>query len=421
MKKLIALLLALVMVLALVACGAQTDAPAADAPAADAPAADAPAADAPAADAPAADAPAADAPLAPGEYAAFDEYPHPVVKPDGALKIGVMAESLTSESIYRWDWQLQVECAHRGWEYVSLQYKTADNFEATFQSGINQGCDAIVLVNTASAAQWADLYNKAREQGIGIYSLDQGYGGYIAGACSPGYTMMAELVYQVGSDYNWDLECAVIRADNQQGSRDRTFPLLGFFDYEAYPDMNLVVTEDVSAISPVVGGSMMAGLEVGKTWMEKYGTEIECVFSYGDNSAMGMAEAIMATGDTTGENTFVVGIDGGKQSWSYIRNGEPLKYSYAQGFELQAHMIAEIIDQIQVQGLNPGDEGCDVAKSHSMLFVKGGIVTIDNVPEVGTSIHQAFDYYDPTVTDPEAAWWNWTDGPGIYLVEAYEG
>jgi len=59
MKKLIALLLALVMVLSLVACGAK-ETPAADAPAADAPAADAPAADKPA-DAPAADAPAADA------------------------------------------------------------------------------------------------------------------------------------------------------------------------------------------------------------------------------------------------------------------------------------------------------------------------------------------------------------------------
>ena len=47
MKKLIALLLALVMVMGMVACGSK--APAADAPAADAPAADAPAADAPAA------------------------------------------------------------------------------------------------------------------------------------------------------------------------------------------------------------------------------------------------------------------------------------------------------------------------------------------------------------------------------------
>ena len=59
MKKLVALLLALVLVLSMTAC-AKTEAPKADAPAADAPAADAPAADAPAADAPAADAPAAD-------------------------------------------------------------------------------------------------------------------------------------------------------------------------------------------------------------------------------------------------------------------------------------------------------------------------------------------------------------------------
>ena len=44
MKKLIALLLAAVMVFALCACGAKTEAPAAEAPAAEAPAAEAPAA-----------------------------------------------------------------------------------------------------------------------------------------------------------------------------------------------------------------------------------------------------------------------------------------------------------------------------------------------------------------------------------------
>ena len=47
MKKLIALLLAAVMVFALCACGAKTEAPAAEAPAAEAPAAEAPAAEAP--------------------------------------------------------------------------------------------------------------------------------------------------------------------------------------------------------------------------------------------------------------------------------------------------------------------------------------------------------------------------------------
>lgn len=47
-------------------------------------------------------------------------------------------------------------------------------------------------------------------------------------------------------------------------------------------------------------------------------------------------------------------------------------------------------------------------------------MTKDNVPAIGTSIHCAFDYYDASVTG-EAAWWDWTDGPGIYMVEAYEG
>ena len=50
MKKILALLLALVMLVSLVACGAKEDAPAADAPVADAPVADAPVADEPAAD-----------------------------------------------------------------------------------------------------------------------------------------------------------------------------------------------------------------------------------------------------------------------------------------------------------------------------------------------------------------------------------
>ena len=63
MKKFFALMLALVMVFALCACGAQPAPAAPAAPAAEAPAAEAPAAEAPAAEAPAAEAPAAEAPV----------------------------------------------------------------------------------------------------------------------------------------------------------------------------------------------------------------------------------------------------------------------------------------------------------------------------------------------------------------------
>lgn len=348
----------------------------------------------------------------------FDAFPHPKVKTDGKLKIGVVTPNLTSESLYRWDWQFQIECAHRGWEYISFQYQTDDNYETTFQSALNQDVDALILLNVASAQQWSKLYDKAREQGVGVYTCDQGYGGYVCGVQSPGMVMMAELLYRVGSDYNWDLDCAIVANDPQADSRERIFPLRGFFEYETKPNMTLLDYQDISPLVASLGGSMMAGVEVGKTWMQKYGEDLECIFSYGDNAAMGCAEAIMAAGNT---KTFCVGIDGGRQCWSYIRNGEPVKYSYAQGFEYQAHTLSQIIEQIQVQGLNPGDDGCDVSAPQSMIYVEGNVVTIDNVPDVGTSIHQAFAYYDESVTDPEAAWWNWTDGPGIYLVEAYEG
>ena len=60
MKKLIAMILALVMALSLVACAGNNDEPAADAPVADTPAADAPAADEPVGDEPVADEPVAD-------------------------------------------------------------------------------------------------------------------------------------------------------------------------------------------------------------------------------------------------------------------------------------------------------------------------------------------------------------------------
>ena len=123
MKKLIALLLALVMVLGLVACGAK-DEPAADAPA-----------DAPAADAPA-DAPAADAPEGAKSY-----------------KIGVSIMELTAYTWYQGvidgcnDWM-----ADHGAEYnVDFQY-TFEDSRSDVQTMLNNvenmvaaGSDGIIL------------------------------------------------------------------------------------------------------------------------------------------------------------------------------------------------------------------------------------------------------------------------------------
>ena len=352
----------------------------------------------------------------------FDDFARPqLVAADETFRLGAIAKDISAESIFRVDHQLQIECAHRGWEYVPVYYETEANYNDAFMSLINQGVHAIVLMNPMSVETHVDLYEMAREMGIGVYSIIGSIDkGIITDIGIPGAVAAMQLLYRIGIDYNWDLDIAAIRCDSQMASSERMYPLIGYLEAGFRPNMRLVVTDDISALLTSLGSSMMAGQEMARTWIQKYGDEINCIFSYSDNGAMGAAEVVKADGDPDGEKCFVVGIDGGKQSWAYIRDGSPLKYSYAQPMELFAHQMAELIKQIQIQGLNPGDEGCLLDKAGNAIYTEGSIVTKDNVPAVGTSIHCAFDYYDETITG-EDAWWNWTDGPGIYMVEAYGG
>ena len=166
MKKLIALLLALVMVIGLVACGAN------DAPAAEAPKADAPAADAPAADAPAADAPAADD----GEF-----------DPAGK-KIGYIIYSNANESAYMYYAGLEKLCKEAGIEVLSTESNgDAEAMMSACDNFILQGVDAIVD-SSWNAGGGAALVQKCNDAGIPLISIDVYYEGansYFVGVNNP--------------------------------------------------------------------------------------------------------------------------------------------------------------------------------------------------------------------------------------------
>ena len=159
MKKLIALLLALVMVLGLVACGAK------DAPAADAPGADAPAADAPAADAPAADAPAAEA------------------KP---IKLGLanINEKATFGKLVKMGFENA--CAAKGWELVYVD-NNSDGAQAVMNAEIlvQNDVDFIVNLNVdqSVAGTIVDIVNEA---GIPMLAVDIAMGDTPFFGCNSG-------------------------------------------------------------------------------------------------------------------------------------------------------------------------------------------------------------------------------------------
>lgn len=70
----------------------------------------------------------------------------------------------------------------------------------------------------------------------------------------------------------------------------------------------------------------------------------------------------------------------------------------------------DVIEDIQVEGLNPGEEGCAIKTSGETLYCTGTLVSRENVPQSGEPIQKVFSYY----TDDPDAWYNWE---GSYICE----
>ena len=72
------------------------------------------------------------------------------------------------------------------------------------------------------------------------------------------------------------------------------------------------------------------------------------------------------------------------------------------------------MEQLQLLGMNPGDEGCLIGFSGDTMYSVGTVVTRENVPDVGEVVHAAYDYFDPEDTD---AWYFWPEAGGPTVVE----
>ena len=344
---------------------------------------------------------------------AFDEYARPAVVTDRPLKVAHMVEVLGTGAAERTANQMEIEAAHRGWELYINNYGSAANFPDAFRKMIADGYDAIILhsVNSISANQ--ELILEAREAGIGVYCNDtQVVPGCIAASAMPNGVGAMELFYQIASDYHYDLNSAIIYQAGAQLNMERTYPVKVLSDGVVYPNINNIIFED---LSPYNATYQQTVYEWTQAWLIQYEGELDWIMTGWGLCGESCAEAIIQSGDVHGENTFVSGMDGDELAYNYIRNNTPYKYTYSQPFELYTHKICEVVDQIQVQGLNPGDEDCMIQYAGETVYSTGIVTGPSNCPEVGANIHSVFDYYGGNPEDLEA-WYNWTDGPGVYLL-----
>ena len=346
---------------------------------------------------------------------AFDSFPRPRIKSDGGLTVAYVIRQAAAESQSRSYQQAEIECAHRGWTFVPIVIADVSEVRDALMNAINQDVDVLLIGNQESMPSFADVIAQAREKGIGVYNNDnQLVDGIIANSTMPNGVSAMELMYKIGEDQGWSGGVAFLEMPTIQVSNERIGPMVSIV--EAYPGMEFLAREDTST-NP--SGELVAAYDATKAWIEKYGEDMTGIIAFFDQMAMSAGEAIAAAGDPTGEDRWTAGIDGGTQAWAAIRDETPFQYSYAQPFELYTHKLFELMDQLQVQGMNPGDPDCLITKSGDTMYSSGLVVTRANVPSVGASIHELYDFYGEDSGDMDG-WYNWTDGPGIYEIEGAE-
>ncbi len=138
--------------------------------------------------------------------------------------------------------------------------------------------------------------------------------------------------------------------------------------------------------------------------MTRFDIDLQWVFARWDTSGIFATRAIEEAG-LTREDCFATGIDGGTQAYAEIRKGSPFVASLTQCHEIYTHVCCEVIDEVQIKGIAPGDPGSMVPADRTIYNV-GVLTTPENAPASGTSIHELFldDYYDP---DDKDAWYFW--------------
>lgn len=402
-SKWISLLLALTLAVSLAACGGSGEAPGST-PAASAPADSAPD------DAASGETGSQTEPAGAVNTAAFDSFARPVIKADGDLKVGCVHPLASYSSTNRSIRQLQIECNHRGWQYVDGQYESTDQVRDVWNALLNADCDVIYLQGLDSSSTYSDMISKTRDAGVGLYSSETAMtDGIIATVMLAGGVASMEMAYELGSMTNFTANVCVATAEGAQQHIERTKVFEGLLD-GVFGTFTLLASEDM-------GGPDESAQNVYDTtlaWVQQYGDNLNMIYASCDSFAQIASDALIAAG--YGDSVITAGIDGDSTTFPALMQDGPFKLSYMQGSELFVHTACEIIDDIQVKGLNPGDDGCDISRAGEQIYLTGTLVTKDDIPASGTPIHALFDYYDPDDAD---AWYNWEAPAGVepYVIE----
>ena len=292
MKKLIAMLLALVMVLSLAACGGNTAPAETQAPAAAAP--------------------------------AETQAPAPAPAAPENEKLVVGFAQIGQESGWRDAETNDVQWyAARNTDSIELHFADAqqkqENQIKAIRNFIEMGVDVIVFPPVVETG-WEAVLTECQEAGIPVILVDRGID---ANADPDLYTTM------IASDHVWAGEQAAIVMNELLGGEGKVVELEGTVGasaavqrkegFDSYIAANCPGIEILASQTGDFTRSM--GKEVMESFLKTY-DDIDAVFCHNDDMALGAIEAIKEAGLKPGEDIKIVGVDGVKGAFEAMLAGE---------------------------------------------------------------------------------------------------
>jgi len=330
------------------------------------------------------------------------------------VKVAFISPEQTNESSQRQWKQLQNEVEGRGWEIVATELQAtyeADAERTAFIRVMEKNPDAIVVAYV-ELNPLKDLCLEAESKGIGVYIVGEAWVPGMVGSFKSDDSIIGA---QIGS---YAIERLMGSAKNvgfldlwmPRGAR-RDIVVAAMFEKGGYD----VGNTEHHMVTPE--GYTDEIFSTASQWITKYGKDIPFIWVCWDLGGITVANAMAQAGFTENE-MFSVGIDGGAQAWAVIRDGKiPFVASLAEPFEYMMHSCCEAIQQVEVEGLTPGDGKCIVPATRNVeTSYMTKIITKANVPPIGTKIYEVFDNYKEDPNNPDS-WINWGEP---YTVQEFQ-
>ena len=284
MKKILALILALVMVLALAACGGQAEAPATEAPATEAPATEAPVVE--------------------------------DTNEDGAVKIFLVSPLIGGSAWGNCQKGFEARCAELGWEGTYLgPVTTANTAEMVelVELAISNGAD-IIIGNWNDQEAFNDAVDRAIEKGITLLGINYSLPGRAENYCGIDPVKLGYIQAEtLDKNMPKDEQVHVVYMQSKLSSQSHNINYASFCEKltELRPDA-VVISQEESESNTQVAYDKLSAILLAHP---------ECNAFVADCSMAAVGAATLVEERNMADTFYVQGIDGGPEILEYVLSG----------------------------------------------------------------------------------------------------